>query len=907
MVPNLDQVGAERFVGRKDELAALFESFERAATARTTVVAVSGEAGIGKSRLVRELCDRVAPRAETNAVGHCLEMVRTPFFPFAEVFHKLGLDLGFDVTQITEPVARGRTQTEKHLRRLQGMARSLLDASLKKPLVVVIEDAHWADAATLGLLEHLVISQTHSRLMVILTVRSEAIERGGAFARVLSRLRNVGLVTIRLGPLARADIAMLLHSAALKPVPRQAVERIKALSEGNPLFAGELLRATLDDDGQIVRQPAYASIRATVIDRFYQLRERDQHVLVCASVVGRFFDLQLVSELAERSLDETLTAFRRARNAQLVHEVTNGSATTIAFRHAVFSEIIYHELLELEARELHAQIATYLERTSDGDRLAEIAYHWSRARNHEKALDYNIRAGDNAMRLTAFEDAARCYDEAITYVDSGSVAYAELAEKRAYAWYSAGVAEDTGSLFSDALSAYEKIGRREKVVEMLLFLSRQAWNDAETAEGYRHATRAAQLIGDANPSLRDYAMTMAATYAAHLGQVGEVERILDAMTIPGPPEIAARTTDTAAIVRVHRGRVDDALRLCLQAQEGAEQSGDADVLVRVYSNSADINAACGRRRESADLWHRAYAAAEAGGYIGRMAYAGLGYAAALLDCGDIAQANALYNIAIETGVTNASVAIQASAVGALLHVFVDAAPPVFVEADAALELALRSKEPIRIGQLAAAIVFAHVAGNRADQAAEILERSIAALETPVFAELLLLMGAAYGNSSTKSRAHSLFEALPRDGAQAVGILCKDAAHVLRLSPARRNAALQAISHKAALLPYILLQLTLLEICNDTAALRTVADSIGAAAYARRLGSIGGRTHLRRPTLTRRERQVAELLAEQESNRSIAERLGLSERTVEHHVAAVLARLDIRSRWLITRDLITRLA
>jgi DNA-binding CsgD family transcriptional regulator/tetratricopeptide (TPR) repeat protein len=890
MVPNLAQVGAERFVGRKDELAALFESFERAATARTTVVAVSGEAGIGKSRLVRELCDRVAPRAETNAVGHCLEMVRTPFFPFAEVFHKLGLDLGFDVTQVTEPAARGRTQSEKHLRRLQSMARSLLDASLKKPLVLVIEDAHWADAATLGLLEHLIISQTHSRLMVILTVRSEAIERGGAFARVLSRLRNVGLVTIRLGALARAEIATLLHSAAPKPLPRQAVERIKALSEGNPLFAGELLRATLDDDGQIVRQPAYASIRATVIDRFYQLRERDQHVLVCASVVGRFFDLQLVSELADRSLDETLTAFRRARNAQLVHEVTNGSATTIAFRHAVFSEIIYHELLELEARGLHAQIATYLERAADGDRLAEIAYHWSRAKNREKALDYNIRAGDNAMRLTAFEDAARCYDEAITYVGSGSVAYAELAEKRAYAWYSAGVAEDTGSLFSDALSAYEKIGRREKVVEMLLFLSRQAWNDAETAEGYRHATRAAQLIGDANPSLRDYAMTMAASYAAHLGEIGEVERI----------------TDTAAIVRVHRGRADDALRLCLQAQEGAQQSGDVDVLVRVYSNSADIYAACGRRREAADLWHRAYAAAEAGGYIGRMAYAALGYAAALLDCGDTARANALYNIAIETGVTNASVAIQASAVGALLHLFVDAAPPVFLEADAALELALRSKEPIRIGQLAAAIVFAHVAGNRADQAAETLERSIGALETPVFAELLLLMGAAYGNSSTKSRAHALFDALPPDGMQAVGILCKDAALALRLAPARRNAALQAISNKAALLPYVLLQLTLLEICNDAVALRTVADSIGAAAYARRLSSIGGRISLRRPTFTRRERQVAELLAEQESNRSIAERLGLSERTVEHHVAAVLARLDIRSRWLITRDLITRL-
>jgi DNA-binding CsgD family transcriptional regulator/tetratricopeptide (TPR) repeat protein len=899
MVTIPELTGAGVFVGREGELAALLESFELVAKAHTAFAMVSGEAGIGKSRLANELCRRVAERAQGVAIGHCLETIRTPFFPFLEIFDELGLNAGFEAAQNKDSAVRGRAQRERHLRRLQSLAHSLLTAAINKPFVVVIEDVHWADAATLGLLEHLAVSRAHGQLMVVLTVRAEEIERGGAFARVLVRLRNAGLITVGLGPLAPREVTELLRSSAPKPLARETIARIRDLAEGNPLFVEELLRAAVDDDNSLL-DPAYANIRATVIDRFYLLCETDQRVLVCAAVAGRFFDVPLVAELSKRSFDEVLATLARARSLQLVRD--GPSPQTIAFRHAVFCEVIYRELLRADAQSLHAKVAEYAERQPERP-LAEIAYHWSKAGNHDKAREYNLRAGDDAMQLTAFEDAARCYDEAIRYISPGTFAYAELAEKRAYAWYSAGVGENTGRMFADAVAGYEAIGQRQKVVEMHLFLSRQAWNDAETPDGYRHAMRAAELIGDADPSLRDYAKTMAASYATHLGDVDEAAQILD-FAIGGNPEIAARMLDTQAIIQARRGDVDAALALCAEAQEVARQSGGPDVRVRVVTNAADVYAACGRLSEAADLWRDAYVVAQASGYIGRMAYAALGYAAALLLCGDIARARELYGIAVGTGVSNACVAIQAAAVGAMLRALVDSLPPVFPEGRAILDMALHSKESLRIGQLGGAIAFEQIASNRNEEARETLARSVAELTSPAFAEMLLLLAAAHGDPETQAQARSLLATSPSHSGLAVADLCKKGAQAAQLPARERNVALGELANAAAQLSHYPLQLAFLRLSGDDAKACRVAETIGATGYAKRLEKLRERPSPSRLALTRRELEVARLLAEQESNRGIALRLGLSERTVEHHVASILSRLDVRSRWLVTPELIS---
>lgn len=907
----------EQFVGREEELAALDECFERAASGKPTLVAISGEVGIGKSRLVREALSAIEPRAAVG-VGHCLEHLKTPFLPFGEIVRGVKLELGFDLQHEAEPVARGRVQTEKHLRRLQMVAHALTNAG-EKPFVVVVEDLHWADAATLGLIEHLAVSGTRGRLLIILTLRSEAIERAGAFARVLSKLRGAGLISVRLGPLKPTEMTALLRTAMQTQLPRATIERIKSLAEGNPLFAEELLRAALDDNAL---HPAYASIRATVIDRLYQLSEADQRVIVCASVVGRFFDPHLVAALANRSFEETIAALRRARNLQLIREAHDpGTQHSLAFRHSLFSEVVYRELLEVEARALHARAARVILTLPKDDvagRTAEIAYHYSAAGDVEKAPLYNTEAGDAAMRLTAFEDAAGFYEQALRYLEPGTLQHAELSEKRAYAWYAAGLAENTAGLFSDALSAYEALGDQQKVAEMLLFLSRQAWNDAETPDGYRHAIRAAELIGDQDPALRDYAMTMAASHAVHLGQVEESERILDSLDATDP-DIAVRIIDTRAMIFARKGEIDEALRLCGEAQALAQRTADPDVLVRVYSNSADITALTGRRMEAAELWREAYSAAQAGGYIGRMAYAALGYAAALIECGELRRAHELYQLALETGVSNASVTIQAAAVGAMLHALLGTVPSPHIKEETALELALRSQESLRIGQLAASLAFSRLAQRDNEGAQGILASAISSLETAAaFAETLLLMGATHGDAATRVRSRDLLS--PQNVAQSphkvilnrsrdveglrVLSICRRIIEALDLGGTALPSRLESIADQWAQMHCHILRLVTLELVGDAAKMRSALDSIKAVGYLDRLKNGNVLSSTSRTRLTPREAEVARLLAEAESNRTIAQRLGISERTVEHHVESILSRLGVRSRWLVTRDLIT---
>jgi predicted ATPase/DNA-binding CsgD family transcriptional regulator len=895
-----------RFVGRDDELVALESCFERAAHNETTLVAVSGEAGIGKSRLVREFAQRVESRANGIGTGHCLEHLRTPFLPFGEVLRGLGVETRASASGATE-APRGRAQSEKHLRRLQELSHALLGAGLSTPRIVIIEDVHWADAATLGLLEHIAISRSDDPLMIILTVRSEAVERGGVFARALSRLRSEGLTSIALPPLQPSQMAAFLRGAAPARLSRATIERIKERAEGNPLFAEELLRGALEQGEGTLLLPAYASIRATVADRLYQLDEADQRALVCAAAIGRFFDVRLVATLTDRPLEHILEAMRRARSLQLIREVPGAAPDLLAFRHEVFSEVVYGELLTAEARELHSRVAKILEQGTDANRRkAEIAYHWSASGNREKALICNAAAGDDAMTQTAFEDAARFYEEALRHVEPRTVAAAELAEKRAYAWYAAGVAEDTGALFSEALEAYDALGNRQKVVEMLLFLSRQAWNDAQTPDGYRHAMRAIELIGEQEASLRDYAQTMAATYAAHLGQVDEAERILGECRENANPRLNARATDVRAILRARRGEVLGAISLCHGAQEIARQSGDPDVVVRVFSNSADIYAISERHGEAAALWREAYVAAQTAGYIGRMAYAALGYAASLIDRGEIASARELFEVAVETGVTNASVMIQAAAVGALLQALLGVAAPAFVDEQNAFELALRSKESLRIGQLGAALSFARIVEGRLDEARNVLERAIATLESPAFATMLLLLGRAYGTPETQERARQLFEQILRREELAVASICYRAASALGGTATKRRAQLCALAAEAAELKHALLQMFLLHCSGEKIKVRELALAAGAAPFAERLET----TRRKRSSpasvfLTSRELEIARLIAEEESNRGIAELLGISERTVEHHVASILSRLGVRSRWLITPELIAR--
>lgn len=870
----------EHFVGRADELTALSEAFERAAAGRTTVVALAGEAGVGKSRLVAEFLAAVRDRTSGIARGRCIESLPAPFLPIVEALRDLGLDATAALLP-EEGSSLAEGSRERQVRAFREVSQHLARATQGRPNVINIEDVQWADAATLNFLEYLVTTRSDLPLLVVVTLRAEALDHPKGFAPTLERMRSAGLITIPVLPLDRGEISELIRCVSPAAISRESTERIKDLAEGNPLFAEELLRAVLDDSQHKITHPVFSSIRTTVLERFYQLSEANQRILSCAAVVGRIFDVRLVAKLLDVPVVDVLAGARLARNVQLVRE-HRSALHSVAFRHAIFCDVIYQELLAAEACELHSRVAATMEAMPNPqDRLNELAYHWARAGNDAKALHYNALAGDAAARLAAYEDAARFYDEAFARAAADTQTLAALAEKRAYAWYAAGVLERTDDLFATALAAYAALGERQKVVEMQLFLSRQAWNDAQTPQGYAHALEAIDLIGDADDALRDFALTMAATYAVHLGQPQRALEHLGQTQPTNDLTVSARRLDTLSIVYCRLGDGERSREKMKAACDAADQSGDPDVIVRAHTNAGDVHAVYGDVVAALAHWERALLAAQEGGFIGRMAYAALGYALALVDSGDFARASELYGVAMETGVRNASVVILQACVGAmLLAVRSDVRASVNLSAEA-LDLAIRSGESTRIGQVGSALAFAALAHQRNDDAREILAEAIGALEAPHFAESLLLLGGLHGDHTTRNRARDLLEELATTPANVLARTAYDTVLANeRSGPARVSTLRSAAMQWETLHRPLLKELTLSLIGEATPA---PARSAG--------------------VLTKREREIARLVSEGLSNRDISERLGISERTVEHHVASILSQFGVRSRWLVTAQLI----
>ncbi len=207
---------SEQFVGRVDELALLNERLEDARDGRRAIVVIGGETGIGKSRLLREFIARADGRYGKFAEGHCVEHLKVPFLPIAEIVRTLRGEDSFDESLFPRgPVRTEDSGAEAQLHRVNAIAAALATPKSGKPNIIAIEDLHWADAATLGLVEHLASSASGGGMLTIVTVRSEAAERRSLIARALSRLRRVGTSTmIELSPLGRGEIAALVKKRA---------------------------------------------------------------------------------------------------------------------------------------------------------------------------------------------------------------------------------------------------------------------------------------------------------------------------------------------------------------------------------------------------------------------------------------------------------------------------------------------------------------------------------------------------------------------------------------------------------------------------------------------------------------------------------------------------------------------
>jgi DNA-binding CsgD family transcriptional regulator len=426
-VPN---VVSPVLVGREEELARLHAAVARTRGGEPGVVLVGGEAGVGKSRLLEAALDGAA--GVQVLTGGCVELggEGLPFVPLVDALRTLArTTLPDDLDRILGPA---RSELARLLPELapagppphpdSGSTAQLFELVLGvlgrigqgRPLVLVVEDLHWADRSTLDLVAFLVRTLQGVRVLLVLTYRSDEVDRRSPLRPLLStweRLR--GVESMQLRRLSRAEVATQV-AAILGARPDPALrDVVYDRSEGNPFFVEELLRTLREGASEHELPP---SLRDVLLARAERLSPPAQRLLRTGAVAGRWVAERLLAEVADVSSAEFYEALREAVDASLL--VVDPSGRGYAFRHALTRDAVYQDLLPGERVDLHTAYAQALDRDpelagDDASVAATLAVHWYAAHDLPRALAASVRAGREAIAAYAPAEARRHLERAL--------------------------------------------------------------------------------------------------------------------------------------------------------------------------------------------------------------------------------------------------------------------------------------------------------------------------------------------------------------------------------------------------------------------------------------------------------------------------------------------------------------
>jgi ABC-type oligopeptide transport system substrate-binding subunit len=438
-------------VGRERELQVARALWSLALAGQGQVLLISGEAGIGKTRLVRELVTQAQVSGGQAAVGACYAEGGVPYAPFAQIL-KQALesvsDAGWDLPDFVlanlltlapalrlsyphiqpEP-ALGDPQAEQH-RLFENLVIGFSALSDRAPLLLVLEDVHWADSGTLSLLRHLARHTRQRRVMIAATLRDVGFDEGRALHKLLLDLQRERLATRQ--KLPRLDCGQteeMLAALFAQEVPVEFLASIHSATEGNPFYVEEVCKA-LVDSGKVYFQDGRwrgprieelgipHSVRVAILSRVSALPVQAQGTLRLAAVLGREFDFEMLahaSALAGSSSqgEEALTeALEYAERAQLIEELNREAGGTFSFVHALIPATLIETTRTLECRRLHRRAAAAIEARRPDD-FEALAYHYNRAGRAEEATTYLLLAGDRARGLYAHQEAIDHYQQAL--------------------------------------------------------------------------------------------------------------------------------------------------------------------------------------------------------------------------------------------------------------------------------------------------------------------------------------------------------------------------------------------------------------------------------------------------------------------------------------------------------------
>ena len=646
------RLSSPAFVGRGDELAAVSAALARADAGEARAAFIGGESGVGKTRFVTELARQRAASSMRFLVGGCVDMggSELPYAPLLGALQSLVRDT--EPRVLDELVGPGRSELGRLLPELQSggapsetvdpLAQGRLFQALlglfarAAPVVLVIEDLHWADPSTRGFLSFLVRNIARERLLLVATYRSDELHRRHPLRQFLAEVERMPVVErLELAPFTRRELAAQL-GAILDAAPNPAlVDELFARSQGNAFFAEELLAASGQDGVQ--RLPE--SLRDALTLRVERLSAPARQLARSAAVAGSVVGHRLLVATAGLGDAELAEALREAIENNVL--VQDPSSESYAFRHELLREAVYDEVLPGERVALHAKLARALE---DDPGLAVGAYgaaaqramHWSAAHELPAALAATVQAGTEAEQVWSFAEANSHFEHGIE-LWAGVVAeqrpegltLIELLARAAEAAYLSGQNQRALTLTRSTL---EQLDPAEEPVACGLAharLARYLLAEADLLDALAEYRAAAELLPQEPSSARAAILAGEAHILMLQGDAlqarGPCEEAIRIAREVGAVEAECDALNTLGAVLTMLGAAEEGIEVLRNGQQLAAEFGAHQELLRAYVNLGQALDDAGRLPEAAEIaregWERlrsrvgsaaAFLAAEAG-------------------------------------------------------------------------------------------------------------------------------------------------------------------------------------------------------------------------------------------------------------------------------------------------------
>lgn len=596
------------FVGRSDVAAALQAAWAAVRERRLRVVVLAGEPGIGKTRLVREFARTAHEHGATVLAGSCYEETLVPYQPFVEALrHYIACcppaELAVQVTPRRAQLAAivpeledartpygptGLGAEQERFRLFEAISSLLAYAAHLRPLVLVLDDLHWADQPSLQLLRHLARSAKDAPMLILGTYRPVEVSDEHPLAEALAELRRARTVErLSLAGLGEAEVAELIAGRAGQQPPREFVRRVVDRSEGNPFFIEELLHdvgAAADWDAAAGGVPD--SVKDLLLRRLRGLGDDCRQALSVAAVAGRDFELDVLERVLEHPRDRLIDIIEEAIDADVLVEPAQ-AVGRLSFSHALFRETIYEQLSATRKATIHGRIATAIEETArdrPDERAGALAYHYRAAGELRKAFAYHRRAAAAAERVYAHETALENLEGAIVAGEMlGMTATTEETIRdlyRARAWTLRMLGEPDRALadLEHALAAARAAGDRasEMHVQNGLGVHWHVLDPQASRRCHEQALRIAEELDDeAGQVSALHRLSLVLANELEFAEAVELgERALEIARCAGEELAVSQAMDSLKFAALQLGDLERLEQLCAELERAQRKRGD---------------------------------------------------------------------------------------------------------------------------------------------------------------------------------------------------------------------------------------------------------------------------------------------------------------------------------------------